>query len=111
MPASGSDAEAWSSFDPSTVMQRHGPYRDVAGVIVTRDAAADRDYHTNSADALCKSARAQWISCDQVTLPGRHVWPFAADAFAATLPWLMQRLGAPGVSDPSLQAIPDRPRR
>jgi S-formylglutathione hydrolase FrmB len=27
-----------------------------------------------------------------VTPPGRHTWPFAADAFAATLPWLTGEL-------------------
>ena len=30
--------------------------------------------------------------------PVRHDWPFAAQSFAAALPWLAGRLGTPGVS-------------
>ena len=32
-----------------------------------------------------------------MTQPGRHDWPFAAEAFADALPWLAGRLGTPGV--------------
>ena len=32
-----------------------------------------------------------------VTQPGKHDWPFAAQAFAASLPWLASTLGTPDV--------------
>jgi predicted component of type VI protein secretion system len=32
-----------------------------------------------------------------MTHTGKHDWPFAANAFAAALPWLAGRLGTPGV--------------
>jgi hypothetical protein len=32
-----------------------------------------------------------------LTRPGKHDWPFAAQAFAPALPWLAGQLGTPGV--------------
>ena len=48
-----------------------------------------------AAEALCEAALAQRISCEVAALPGKHDWPSAAGAFAATLPWLAERLDNP----------------
>jgi S-formylglutathione hydrolase FrmB len=44
---------------------------------------------------LCNAAAANGIDCAVATQPGRHDWPFAAQAFAAALPWLASTLGTP----------------
>jgi S-formylglutathione hydrolase FrmB len=88
----GGDEKAWAAFDPTTVIARHGHYPDTAGLFVVPGSSATRD-----ADALCTLGRANGIRCAVTRLPGRHVWPFGSDAFAATLPWLAGELGTPGV--------------
>jgi S-formylglutathione hydrolase FrmB len=116
----GGNAEAWASFDPSTVINRHGPYRDVSGWfaissdgppaahdtaiadtaamrLAGRDAAANPSNQTAAAYSLCALGRANGIDCAVVPQPGRHDWPFADRAFAAALPWLAGQLGTPGV--------------
>lgn len=121
----GGDADAWAAFDPTTVIARHGPYRDVAGWFTissvgppprrdavpadsgavrraAREAAADPGNQTAAAYALCVSGRANGIDCAVVPQPGKHDWPFADRAFAAALPWLAGRLGTPGVARTSL---------
>jgi S-formylglutathione hydrolase FrmB len=88
----GGDAAAWAAFDPTTVMSQHGSYTGVAGVFVVPsgdDPAA--------ADALCAMGSSRRIACTVMRLPGRHIWPFAGTAFAATLPWLAGALNVPGV--------------
>ncbi|OBG27205.1 hypothetical protein A5764_00510 [Mycobacterium sp. 852002-51057_SCH5723018] len=117
----GGNADAWAAFDPTTVINRHGPYRDVAGWfaissdgppaprrnlaitdagamrLVSRDAAANPGNQTAAAYSLCGLGRANGIDCAVVPQPGKHDWPFADRAFAAALPWLAGRLGTPGV--------------
>jgi S-formylglutathione hydrolase FrmB len=116
----GGNAAAWAAFDPTTVITRHGPYSDVAGWfaissdappprrdlamgdsgavrVAGREAAANPGNQTAAAYSLCALGRANGIECAVVPQPGRHDWPFADRAFAAALPWLAGRLGAPGV--------------
>nr|WP_241011134.1 alpha/beta hydrolase-fold protein [Mycobacterium gordonae] len=111
----GGDAAAWASFDPSTVITRHGPYTGVAGWFAIpshrelpiadtaamqeagRDAEANPSNQTAAANALCALGRSYAIDCAVVPKPGKHDWPFADQAFATALPWLAGRLGTPGV--------------
>ncbi|OBA60991.1 hypothetical protein A5647_12595 [Mycobacterium sp. 1100029.7] len=121
----GGNADAWASFDPSTVINRHGPYRDVAGWfaissdappaahdtsiadtaamrLAGRDAATNPTNQTAAAYSLCALGRANGIDCAVLPQPGRHDWPFADRAFAAALPWLAGQLGTPEVPRTSL---------
>nr|WP_273736368.1 alpha/beta hydrolase-fold protein [Mycolicibacterium septicum] len=119
----GGDANAWATFDPRTVMARHGPYVGVAGYFDDSQEPADDktknlpnrpDQHRapvgfgghDDADEfrekgalpdLCAAAVAVDISCSLRVYPGYHTWQFAATAFANALPWLAQRVHVPGV--------------
>ncbi|BBX38588.1 alpha/beta hydrolase [Mycobacterium simiae] len=117
----GGSADAWASFDPSTVINRHGAYHDVSGWFAIssdganaahreapmvdtadmhqaeRDAAANPGNQTAAAYSLCALGRANGIDCAVLPQPGKHDWPFADRAFAAALPWLAGQLGTPGV--------------
>jgi S-formylglutathione hydrolase FrmB len=125
----GGDAEAWAAFDPTTVINRHGQYHDVAGWfavssnsppalrrdvavtdagamrLVSRDAAANPSNQTAAAYSLCGLGRANGIDCAVLPQPGKHDWPFADRAFAAALPWLAGRLGTPGVPRSALPTV------
>jgi S-formylglutathione hydrolase FrmB len=124
----GGNADAWAAFDPTTVINRHGPYRDVAGWfaissdgppaprhdfqmtdsgairLAARDAAANPSNQTAAAYSLCGLGRANGIDCAVVPQPGKHDWPFAERTFAAALPWLAGQLGTPGVPRTPLPA-------
>ncbi|WP_208619965.1 alpha/beta hydrolase [Mycobacterium marseillense] len=124
----GGNADAWATFDPSTVINRHGPYRDVAGWfaissdgppaarrdiqltdtgairVAGREAAANPANQTAAAYSLCALGRANGIDCAVVPQPGRHDWPFADRVFATALPWLAGALGTPGISRTPLPA-------
>jgi S-formylglutathione hydrolase FrmB len=124
----GGNADAWAAFDPTTVINRHGPYRDVAGWfaissdgplaahrdvqltdsgairLAGREAAANPANQTAAAYSLCALGRANGIDCAVVAQPGRHDWPFADRVFAAALPWLAGALGTPGISRTPLPA-------
>lgn len=99
----GGDADAWADFDPATVMRRHGPYRDLSALFVVPDGGPGRDPLANpegqdvAARTLCGLGGSYGIACAVRSWPGRHDWPFAAQAFTATLPWLAGRIGTPGV--------------
>lgn len=118
----GGNADAWAAFDPTTVITRHGPYRDVAGWfaissegppaprrdaqpateagairLASREAAADPGNQTAAAYSLCALGHANGIDCAVLPQPGKHDWPFADRAFAAALPWLAGRLGTAGI--------------
>jgi S-formylglutathione hydrolase FrmB len=95
----GGDANAWSAFDPSTVIARHGRYLDMSGIFAvpgerTADGRANSRQAVGqaAAESLCRLGAAQGISCKIVGLPGKHDWPSASAAFAITLPWLAGRL-------------------
>ncbi len=93
----GGDRDAWAAFDPVTVIESRGSYRNVSGLIVVPDGSQHRA--DPDSEELCALGRSHEMSCDVVTLDGRHDWPFAADAFAATLPWMAAQLGISKVRD------------
>jgi S-formylglutathione hydrolase FrmB len=88
----GGNTEAWSAFDPSTVISRHGTYANLSGLFVLPGQVGRA-----AADLLCRLGAAHGIDCTLVKMPGRHDWPSAAAAFKKTLPWLAGRLQTPGV--------------
>ena len=112
----GGNAAAWADFDPATVIARHGHYTGLSGWFdvpassgprtiaqeanptlsaATVDPAANPEGQDAAANSLCALATANGITCAVVTQPGKHDWPFAAQAFAASLPWLASTLGTP----------------
>jgi S-formylglutathione hydrolase FrmB len=117
----GGNTDAWATFDPTTVINRHGHYSDVAGWfavssdappaprrnfamadagsirLASRDAAANPSNQTAAAFSLCALGRANGIDCAVLPQPGKHDWPFADRVFVAALPWLAGRLGTPDV--------------
>ena len=122
----GGDAEAWASFDPVTVMGRHGPYTDVAAwfavsvdtTTLYRAANAtdpppapiedsnQQEDHAVVADRLCEFASGYGIECAVVATSVGHDFSSAGDAFAAALPWLAGRVGTPGVAPIALPGAP-----
>ena len=93
----GGSLDKWATFDPATVISRHGEYSGVAGwFAVNESAVADSGGQLAAAESLCALGRANGIDCAVVTEPGRHDWPFAGRAFASALPWLAGQLGTPG---------------
>ncbi|XBL81365.1 alpha/beta hydrolase-fold protein [Mycobacterium shigaense] len=124
----GGNADAWATFDPSTVIARHGNYSNVAGWfaissdaaqhrefaitdagsmrLAGREAAANPSNQTAAAYSLCALGRANGIDCTVVPQPGKHDWPFADRVFEAALPWLAGQLGTPGIARIPL---PNRP--
>ena len=122
----GGNAGGWATFDPTTVINRHGPYHDVAGWftissdgpppprrdvamgdsaaarLAGMEATANPSNQTAAALSLCALGRANGIDCAVVSQSGKHDWPFADRAFASALPWLAGQLGVPGVPRISL---------
>ena len=117
----GGDAAAWSAFDPTTVITKHGPYtgisawfaingaqanntaqhRDItvgnAGLgLGGRDGTGNPGDQTTAADSLCALGAANGIDCAVIAQPGKHDWPFASRVFAAALPWLAGAIDTPG---------------
>jgi hypothetical protein len=76
-------------------------YVTAAGIgsvaVGAHDPVANPEGQDFAANSLCTAGSAHGIRCAVVTQPGRHDWPFAAQAFAKALPWLAGRLGTPGV--------------
>jgi len=116
----GGNTAAWAAFDPITVMNRHGHYTGVSGWFdvpassgaqnlaeatnpalsaASIDPSANPEGQDAAANSLCSVASTNGITCAVVTQPGNHDWPFAAQAFAASLPWLAATLGTPN-TDP-----------
>ncbi|CQD03239.1 putative esterase family protein [Mycobacterium lentiflavum] len=111
----GGDTAAWADYDPLTVMTRHGRYTGLSGWFdipappgahsvpqaanpaLVSTAAANPEGQDAAAHALCTIAEANGITCAVVTQLGKHDWPFAAEAFDASLPWLASTLGTPNV--------------
>jgi S-formylglutathione hydrolase FrmB len=116
----GGDAAAWATYDPTTVITKHGLYHGVSGWFAIssdapaqrrggygnpdavglggQDAAGNPGDQAEAANSLCALGRANGISCAVVATPGKHDWPFAADVFTSALPWLAGQIGTPGVS-------------
>ena len=121
----GGNAAAYADFDPTTVINRHGPYTGTAGwfdvngtaQVTTpasnagggnglggRDAGTKPSDQLAAANSLCSTGGSRGISCAVVSQPGKHDWPFAAHAFAVALPWLSSQIGTPGVPAATLPA-------
>jgi S-formylglutathione hydrolase FrmB len=115
----GGAAAAATTYDPTNVITKHGPYQGVSGWFAIssdaptqhrggaanpnaiglggQDAAGNPGDQTDAANSLCNLGRANGITCAIIATPGKHDWPFAADVLAASLPWLAGQLGTPGV--------------
>ena len=83
------NAAAWAAHDPLTVLAHRGPYHDVTGLFVSGTA---EPAHVRHASQLSTAARQAGIPTELTILPGEHTWKFAAQAFAAALPWLAAQL-------------------
>ena len=124
----GGDTAAWAAFDPTTVMNRHGPYPGMSGYFAIsgdpptqwhgartdddeaiglggRDAAGNPGDQTEAANTLCALGRAKGIACTVVTASGKHDWPFASKVFESALPWLAGQLETPGTSPVVAKAV------
>ena len=97
----GGNAKAWAAFDPTTVINRHGPYTGLAGWFAINGSTATISTRKNdqvaAANSLCALGSANGIDCAVVSQPGKHDWPFASHAFATALPWLAGQIGTPDV--------------
>jgi len=126
----GGNPDAWASFDPTTVITRHGPYTGISGWFAIsaqgaasvrrdnaiadtptmrqagRDAAANPSNQTAAANALCALGRTNGIDCAVISHPGKHDWPFADQVFASALPWLAGQLDTPEVPRIPLPGTP-----
>lgn len=117
----GGDAAAYEDWDPATVMGRHGDYDGLAGWFAVSEPpggsvaaisgatlqgqAPESNPESNptaAARTLCRIAETHGIDCAVVPQSGRHDWPFAARAFAISLPWLAARIGTPDVPEVAL---------
>ena len=102
----GGNGAAYASFDPTTVISRHGKYTGVTGRFDINNQAAAAQ--TAAANSLCALGRANGITCAVVAQPGTHDWPYAAHAFATALPWMAGQLDTPDVPPIPLPAPPPR---
>ena len=93
----GGNADAWATFDPTTVITRHGLYRELSGWFIVAGAPGHPGDQDLAAKTLAAVGRVNGIACAVVAEPGNHDWPFAATAFAAALPWLAGQVGSVGV--------------
>ena len=64
---------------------------------------------TAAARTLCRLGSEYGIDCAVVPQSGRHDWPFAANAFAAALPWLAWQIDTPEVPEVALPGTSDQP--
>ncbi|MET0475720.1 MAG: alpha/beta hydrolase-fold protein [Mycobacterium sp.] len=120
----GGSAAAYASFDPTTVITKHGRYSGVSGWFdvngsepVTgptitnagngagQNTASGND-QTRAANSLCALGGANGITCAVAMQPGNHDWEFADRAFATALPWLAGQIGTPGIP---VEPLPDSP--
>lgn len=128
----GGDPNAYASFDPATIITKHGSYQGVSGWFAIsgnpsaqrtpptvidagangmggRDATPNPGDQTTAANTLCGLGSANGINCAVVAQPGKHDWPFAANAFVAALPWLAGQIQTPGVPTVALPGPPVPP--
>jgi S-formylglutathione hydrolase FrmB len=127
------NADAWTAFDPTTVINRHGRYTGVSGWFALtsggsptpgrditvadpaameragRVAAGDVGNPAAAASSLCALGRANGIDCAVVAQPGAYNWPTAGTVFATALPWLAGQLGTPEVARIPLPSTPSAP--
>ncbi len=124
----GGNADLWSTYDPASVMARHGRYDGVSGWFAVssdkppteqemakyshgtgtglggQDAMGRPGDAMKAATELCSEGRAAGMDCAVVPEPGKHTWPFATKVFSDSLPWLAGRLGTPQVPRTPLPA-------
>jgi S-formylglutathione hydrolase FrmB len=100
----GGNAAAYASFDPSTVMSRHGKYTGLSGRFDLNSQAPATQ--RAAAKTLCALGTANGISCSVVIGPGKHDWPYAEHAFANALPWMAAQIGTPNGKRPAVQRVP-----
>lgn len=110
----GGNSAAYASFDPSTVITRHGPYRGVQGWFdvngpVPGSGTGKPNDQAIAASTLCSLGSRSGIDCAVVNQPGNHDWPFASTAFATALPWMAGAIGTPGVPPVALPGGPPAP--
>lgn len=119
----GGDEQAWESFDPKTIITRHGPYDDLSAWLgvaddtptVHRDASTTppseesisdwdtfSEEHTPNANKLCALLSGYNVECSVVGYKGSHDFQSAGAAFDAALPWLASTLGTPDVRERQL---------
>jgi S-formylglutathione hydrolase FrmB len=105
------DEAAWASFDPTTVMTRHGQYTGVSGVFAIEVPVdqGDHDDHASAARSLAATALANGIACSILEIPGKHDWSAGAVAFNRTFAWLASQLHTPGVLPAPLPGTPVQP--
>ena len=88
------DEAAWASFDPSTVMTRHGRYTAVSGVFAIEGPVdpGGPDEHAAAAHSLAATASANGIACSILEIHGKHDWNAGAVGFEQTFAWVAGRL-------------------
>ncbi len=124
----GGDAEAWASFDPQSVIAKHGRYSEMAALFAVASptpaeyyAAGDpavpnapapphldgnSEDHADVAKTLCSLVSSHGIECAVISTNASHDFAGAGKAFAAALPWLAGRIGTPGVHPIPLPGAP-----
>ena len=124
----GGHEAAYDEWDPAAVMAGHGPYEGIAGwfavsepptskaVAISGAALQDEPKErapesnpTAAARTLCRLASTYDVDCAVVPQAGKHDWPFAAKAFAASLPWLAAQIGTPDVPEVALPVTSTQP--
>lgn len=118
----GGNADAWATFDPSTVMAKHGPYTGVSGWFAVAEslppdtgpaeAKTEEAKQRDAAENLCALGKQNDIDCAVVTAYGMHDWRFAPKVFVDALPWLAGAIGTPSVPQiplPGSEPLPTPP--
>ena len=106
------DEAAWASFDPTTVMNRHGHYTGVSGVFAIEGPVrqGEHDPHASAAHSLAAVASTNGIACSILEITGKHDWNAGAVAFQQTFAWLASQLGTAGVPSAPRPGTPVDPR-
>jgi S-formylglutathione hydrolase FrmB len=122
----GGNAAAYDDWSPATVIERHGDYDGVAGWfavseqgnvaaisgVALQDVPEERAPESNptaAARTLCRLGSEYGIDCAVVPAGGKHDWPFAAQAFAAALPWLSWQIDTPEAAEVTLPGTSTQP--
>ena len=102
------DEAAWASFDPSTVMTRHGRYTGVSGVFAIEGPVdpGKHDAYASAAHSLAATASANGRACSILEIRGKHDWNAGAVAFEQTFAWVAGQLRTPGVPPAPLPGTP-----
>jgi S-formylglutathione hydrolase FrmB len=102
------DEAAWASFDPTTVMARHGKYAGMSGVFGIAGPVDPENpgEHATAARSLAATASANGITCSIHEVSGDHDWSLGATAFEQTFAWLAGQLQTPGVPPVPLPGTP-----